>query len=77
MQDIHEGPYAKKKKSVAVQFATVKYRPETYCWTHKLNRKDYGVDKNWVIFFFNRMRFAYDDNPGGGSPHWTTMAVRP
>jgi hypothetical protein len=38
----------KKKKSVAGQFATVRYRSETYCWTKKLNREDYGVDKYWV-----------------------------
>ena len=42
----------KKKKSVAGQFAAVKYRSETYCWTAKLNREDYGVDKYWVIHFF-------------------------
>jgi len=35
----------KKKKSVAGQFAEVKYKSETYCWTKKLNREDYGVDK--------------------------------
>ena len=35
----------KKKKSVAGQFAAVKYRSETYDWTQKLNREDYGVDK--------------------------------
>ena len=34
-----------KKKSVAGQFAAVKYTSETYCWTRKLNREDYGVDK--------------------------------
>jgi hypothetical protein len=28
----------------------VKYRSETYCWTQKLNRKDYGVDEYWVLF---------------------------
>ena len=38
----------KKKKSVADQFAAVKYRSETYCWTKKLNREYYGVDKYWV-----------------------------
>jgi hypothetical protein len=43
-------PY--KKKSVAGQFAAVKYRSETYCWTQKLNREDYGVDKYWVLLFF-------------------------
>ena len=37
-----------KKKSVAGQFA-VKYKSETYCWTQKLNREDYGVDKYWVL----------------------------
>ena len=51
----------KKKKSVAGQFAAVKYRSETYCWTQKLNREDYGVDKYWVLlFFFSRLRFASD-----------------
>jgi hypothetical protein len=30
--------------------AAVKYRSETYCWTKKLNREDYGVDKYWVFF---------------------------
>ena len=39
----------KKKKSLASQFAAVKYRSEKYCWTKKLNRKDYGVDKYWVL----------------------------
>ena len=39
----------KKKKSGAGQFAAVKYKSETYCWTKKLNREDYGVDKYWVI----------------------------
>ena len=35
-----------KKESVAGQFA-VKCKSETYCWTQKLNRKDYGVDKDF------------------------------
>jgi hypothetical protein len=30
-----------KKKSVAGQFA-VKYKSETYGWTQKLNKEDYG-----------------------------------
>jgi hypothetical protein len=52
MQNMQEGTYSKrKKKSVAAQFAAVKYRSETYCWTQKLNREDYGVDKCWVLFF--------------------------
>ncbi len=38
-----------KKKSVAGQFAAVNFRSETYCWTEKLNREDYGVDKYWVL----------------------------
>jgi hypothetical protein len=66
MQDMQEVAYPKKKKkSVAGQFAAVKYRSETYCWTQKLNRYDYGVDKYWVIFFqpaeittFSRLGFA-------------------
>ena len=37
-----------KKKSVSDQF-TVKYRLETYRWTKKLNKDDYGVDKYWVL----------------------------
>ena len=50
MQDMQEGAYPKnKKESVAGQFAAVKYRSETYCWTQKLNREDYGVDKYWVL----------------------------
>jgi hypothetical protein len=39
----------KKKKSVADQFTAVKYRSETYRWTQKLYREDYGVDR---YFFF-------------------------
>jgi hypothetical protein len=36
------GAYPKKKKrSVAGQFAAVKYRSETYCWTKKLDREDF------------------------------------
>jgi hypothetical protein len=50
------GAYPKQKKSVAGQFAAVKYRSETYCRTKKINREDYGVDKYW-IFFFSRLRF--------------------
>jgi hypothetical protein len=29
----------KKKKSVADQFAAVKYRSETYCWTRKTKQE--------------------------------------
>jgi hypothetical protein len=32
------------KKRVAGQFA-VKYKNEASCWTHSLNKEDYGVDK--------------------------------
>ena len=47
---MQEGAFPKKKKkSVADQFTTVKYRSETYYWTEKLNREDYGVDKYWVL----------------------------
>ncbi len=48
---MQEVAYPKKMKSVAGQFAAVKYRSETYCWTQELNSEDYGVDKYWVIFF--------------------------
>jgi hypothetical protein len=49
----YTGAYPKKKKkSVADQFAAVKYRSETCCWTKKLNREGYGVGKYWVHFFF-------------------------
>jgi hypothetical protein len=37
-----------KEKSVADQFA-VKYRIETYYWTKKLDKEDYGVDKYLCI----------------------------
>ena len=37
-----------KNKSVAGQFA-VKYKSETYCWTKKRNRDDYGVDKYFLL----------------------------
>ncbi len=37
-----------KTKSVVGQF-TVKYKSEAYCWTKKLNREDYGVDKYWGV----------------------------
>jgi hypothetical protein len=63
MQDMREGAYPKKKKkkSVADQFAAVKYRSGTYYWTQKPNRigmEDYGVDKSWVLLlFFSRLRF--------------------
>jgi hypothetical protein len=30
------------------QFA-VKHKSDTYCWTQKLNKEDYGVDKYWVL----------------------------
>jgi hypothetical protein len=46
---------SQKRKSVADQFASVKYRSETYCSTQKLNREDYGVDKYY--FSFSRLRF--------------------
>jgi hypothetical protein len=50
MQDMQEGAYRKKKKkSVTDQFAAVKYKSETYCWTRKPNREDYGVDKYWIL----------------------------
>jgi len=55
---MREGAYPNKnKKSVAGQFA-VKHRSETYCWTQKLSREDYGVDKYCgYIFFLSRLRF--------------------
>jgi hypothetical protein len=46
---MQEGVYPKKKKSVADQFVSVKYSSETYCWTQKLNKEDYGVDQDWVL----------------------------
>ena len=53
VQDMQEGAYPEEnKKSVADQFAVVKYRSGTYCWTKKMNREDYGVDKYWGVLFF-------------------------
>jgi hypothetical protein len=40
MQNMQEGAYPKKRKSVAGQFVAVKYNSETYCWTQKLNREE-------------------------------------
>jgi hypothetical protein len=37
-----------KKRSVAGQF-TVKNKSETYYWTQKPNKEDYGVDKYLVL----------------------------
>ena len=37
-----------KKKSVAGQFA-VKCKSEKFCWTEKLSKEDYGVDKYWCF----------------------------
>jgi hypothetical protein len=37
-----------KKESAAGQFA-VKYKSEKYCWTKKLSRDDYGVDKYFLL----------------------------
>ena len=52
MQDMQEGDYSKKnKKSVPGQFAAVKCRSQKYCWTQKLNRDDYGVEKYWGFLF--------------------------
>jgi hypothetical protein len=45
---VGQGAYPSKKKSVAGQFAAVKYRSETYWWTQKLKREDYGLDKYWA-----------------------------
>ena len=57
---MQEGAYPKKqKKSVAGQFATVKYRSERYYWTQKLNREDYGVASTF-FFFLNRLRFEIE-----------------
>ena len=50
MDNAESKPDMQKKKSVADQFAAVKYRSETYYWTPKLNREDYGVDKYWGFF---------------------------
>ena len=69
-QDVQEGAYPEKKKSVVGQFPAVKYRSETHCWTQTVSKEDYGVDKYWVILavvrgtvFFSRLRFAYVDHP--------------
>jgi hypothetical protein len=52
LSSMQEGCFKTKEKSVAGQFAAVKYKSVTYCWTQKLNREDYGVDKYWVFFFW-------------------------
>jgi hypothetical protein len=43
---MQDGAYPKKKKkSVEGSQFAVKYMSETYYWTQRLNREDYGVDK--------------------------------
>ena len=42
------GKCLEKQKSVVGHFA-VECKSETYCWTKKLNRKDHGVGKCWVL----------------------------
>jgi hypothetical protein len=42
------GEECRKEESVAGQFA-VKYKSETYYWTQKLNKEDYGVDKYFLL----------------------------
>ena len=37
-----------KKKRLTGQVA-VRYKSETYCFTQKINREDYGVHKYWVL----------------------------
>ena len=53
MQDMQEGAYPKNKQNRVVgQFAAVtEYTSETYCWTQKLNREDYGVASTGYLFF--------------------------
>jgi len=41
--------FTKKTKRVAGQFA-FKFKKEACCWTHQLNKEDYGEDnKYWVL----------------------------
>ncbi len=54
----------KRRRVLLASLPQVKYKSETYCWTQKLNREDYGVDKYWGLCFFSRLRFAYVDRPG-------------
>ena len=43
IRNMQEGAYPKnKRKSVDGQFAAVKYRSETYCWTQKLSKTKQG-----------------------------------
>ncbi len=44
-----------KQQSVAGQLAA-KYKSETYSWTKKLNKEDYGVqvDEYWVLLAFEK-----------------------
>jgi hypothetical protein len=51
MQDMQGAYPIKNKKSVAGQFAAVKYKSEKCCWTQNLNREasDYGVAKYFLL----------------------------
>ena len=42
------GEESRNQKEVAGQFA-VKYMSETTCWTHSLNKQDYGIDQYSVL----------------------------
>jgi hypothetical protein len=37
-----------ERENVAGQFA-VKYKTETFSWTNKISKEDYGIDKYWVL----------------------------
>ena len=49
---MQEGAFLKQKRRVllaSVPRSSIKYMSETYCWTHELNREDYGVYQTWVL----------------------------
>ena len=52
MWKMYRRVFLKKKQSVSGQFTAVKYRSEKYYWTQKLNREDYGVDRQVLGTFF-------------------------
>ena len=47
---MQEGAYPKtKRRLLLTSLQQFKYKSETYCWTKKINREDYGVESTGVL----------------------------
>ena len=45
---LENGPAVVNIKTLKGRFSS-QFKSETYCWTKKLNKEDYGVDRYWVL----------------------------